>query len=289
MNHFNAIALEHRDYRELGTSRYTAMSYLRERQLTMQRLVLEEKPRPGVSVLTLNRPEKRNALNVPMLEALCEAVKRVSETDGQRVLVIRAAGAVFCAGLDLTEAQNPALKEKSGALVREMLSLVYGCPCVTIAAVHGAALAGGGGLVAACDIVLADMDATFGFPEVQRGLVAGLIMTFLRRQLHERHVRELLLLGEIIGAERAAEMGLITRAVPTDMLDEAVERHIDAIFSGAPGAIRDTKALLDALWHHPLSADLDAAQAIHAQMRVSDEAMEGLAAFSERRHPNWNQ
>lgn len=254
----------------------------------MLSVLLEEVPQPGVTVLTLNRPEKRNALNIPLLEALCEAVRRVSTMEGQRVLVIRGAGTVFCAGLDLAEARDPALKERSGALVREMLERVYECPCVTIAAVHGAALAGGAGLMAACDLAIGTQNSAYGFPEVHRGLVAGLIMTFLRRQLHERHARELLLLGEVIDAERAREIGLITRAVPENMLDDVLDRHIAMICKGAPGAIRDTKVLLDALWHHPIVADLDAAQEVHARMRGSAEAAEGMAAFVEKRKAHWD-
>ncbi len=253
----------------------------------MNNLVLEEQIRTGVTTLTLNRPEKRNALNIPMLEALCDAVKRASETPGQRVLVLRGNGAAFCAGLDLAEAQDATKSTRSGELVRAMLEHVYQCPCVTIAAVQGAALAGGAGLMAACDIAIASMDAKLGFPEVHRGLVAGLVMTFLRRQLHERHARELLLLGEIIEAERAAEIGLITRAVPTDLLDEVVERIVDQALKAPPGSIRETKALFDTLWHHPIAKDFEEAHGVHARMRISEEAKEGLAAFLEKRKPNW--
>ncbi len=254
----------------------------------MTTLLLEAELKPGVTVLTLNRPEKRNALNIPMLEAFCEAMARLSAREGQRAVVIRGAGPVFCAGLDLKEALDGAQRERSSSLVRQMLACVYDCPCVTVAAVQGAALAGGGGLMAACDLALATMDSCFGFPEVHRGLVAGLIMTFLRRQLHERHARELLLLGEIIDAERAAEIGLITRAVPTDMLEEVLEAQIDQILKAPPGAVRDTKAWLDALWHHPLGEDLAGAHEVHVKMRASSEAAEGMAAFLEKRKPNWD-
>ena len=253
----------------------------------MTDLLLEKEIQPGVTELTLNRPEKRNALNIPMLEAFCDAMERTSNRTGQRAVVIRGAGTVFCAGLDLKEATDPDQRERSAALVRQMLESVYSCPCVTIAAVQGAALAGGGGLMAACDIALATMESRFGFPEVHRGLVAGLIMTFLRRQLHERHARELLLLGEIIDAERAAEIGLITKAVPTDMLEEVLEAQLAQILKAPPGAVRDTKAWLDALWHHPLAEDLDGAHEVHVKMRSSAEAAEGMAAFIEKRKPHW--
>lgn len=253
----------------------------------MSDLVLQSDPAPGVTVLTLNRPEKRNALNIPLLEALCAAVDAVAVREGQRVLVIRGAGTVFCAGLDLEEAQVPALSARSGDLVRAMLERVYRCPCVTVAVVQGAALAGGAGLMAACDIAIATVDATVGFPEVHRGLVAGLVMTFLRRQLHERHARELLLLGELVAGERAAEIGLINKAVPSDLLDAAVERCVDRVMKAPPGAIRETKALLDLLWHHPIGGDFDVAHGVHGRMRGSAEAQEGMAAFLEKRKPVW--
>lgn len=253
----------------------------------MNSLVLEDSPRPGVTVLTLNRPDKRNALNVPLLQALCGAVKRVSEQDGQRVLVFQGAGPAFCSGLDLREAQDSSMSGTSVELVRTMLESVYRCPCATVAAVHGAALAGGAGLMAACDIAIASMDTALGFPEVQRGMVSGLVMTFLRRQLHERHARELLLLAESISAERAAEIGLINQAVPADMLGAAVERCIDGLLKAPPGAIRETKALFDALWHHPLGADLNLAHGVHAKMRETAEAKEGMRAFLDKRPPAW--
>jgi len=255
----------------------------------MDNLVIEHQPQPGLTVLALNRPDKRNALNIPMLEALCAAVGRVAETPGQRALIIRGEGPVFCAGLDLAEARDTATSTRSGALVRELLERVYACPCVTLAAVHGAALAGGAGLMTACDIAIATMDAKLGFPEVQRGLVAGLVMTFLRRQVSERHARELLLLGEIVEAERAAEIGLINRAVPTDLLDVAVDRCIDKVLKAPPGAIQETKTLFDALWHHPIAGDFEMAHEVHARMRESDEAKEGMAAFVEKRKPHWER
>jgi methylglutaconyl-CoA hydratase len=249
--------------------------------------VLVDEIKTGVTSITLNRPEKRNALNIPMLEVLCAAIEDVSARKEQRALVIRGAGPVFCAGLDLKEAGDPAMSGRSAALVRRMLESVYHCPCVTIALVHGAAIAGGAGLMAACDIAIATTESKFGFPEVHRGLVAGLIMTFLRRQLHERHARELLLLGDIIDTERAKEMGLINRTVLSDGLDEALEAVVVQVRKAPPGAIADTKAFFDQLWHHPLTEDLDGAHDVHVKMRASEEAQEGMQAFLEKRKPKW--
>lgn len=255
----------------------------------MSQLIESQTDPRGIVTLRLNRPGKRNALNIPMLEALCEAVEHANEKLDVRVVVLRGNGPAFCAGLDLQEATDPARSYESAQLVARMLQAVYHSPKITLAAVHGAALAGGAGLVGACDLCVATFDSTFGFPEVRRGLVAGLVMTFIRRQLQERHARELLLLGEIVGGERAAEIGLVTRCVPNDMLDEQVEIMIDLALQGAPNAIRMTKEWLDATWHHPAREDIEAALELHVKARTSSEAAEGMQAFLEKRPPNWRK
>jgi methylglutaconyl-CoA hydratase len=241
------------------------------------------------AVITLNRPDRRNALNVPLLERLCDAVDTAAADSEVRAIVLRGAGKVFCAGLDMAEAGDPDVSHRSAGLVARMLETVYAAPKVTIAAVHGAALAGGAGLMSACDIVLAADGCKIGYPEVHRGMVAGLVMTFLRRQVHERHARELLLLGEIIEAERAAEMGLVTRCVPTDTLDEALAMVLAQVAKAAPGAIATTKTFFDQLHQRPLRADLDAALDLHVAVRNAGEAQEGMRAFVEKRLPAWQQ
>lgn len=253
----------------------------------MSDLVLVSAPRKGVCTLTLNRPEKRNALNVALLEAFCDAWENLEKDPAIRVVVIRGAGAVFCSGMDLKEARDPACRERSAKLVEEMLRWVYRSPKVTIAAVRGAAVAGGAGLMSACDIAVSEASAVFGYPEVRRGLVAALVMVLLRRQVQDRQVRELLLLGEMITAGRAEEIGLISRFVPDDLLDETVDLVVESTLRGAPGAIALTKELLDALWHHPLDQDLRQAHETHLRARASGESEEGLAAFVEKRPPAW--
>lgn len=252
-------------------------------------LVLTENPADGVFQITLNRPEKRNALNIPLLEQLCAAVQHANEDASVRVIVLRGNGPVFCAGLDLKEAGDPHNSHRSAELIAQMLSSVYYSSKATIAAVHGAALAGGAGLMSCCDLVYAGADAQLGYPEVRRGMVAGLVMTFLRRQLHERHARELLLTGEIIDAERAAEIGLITRCVPTDLLQETVDQAIANLLKGAPGAIARSKRLFDELWHHPATADFERALELHVEVRNAHEAQEGMKAFLEKRSPSWDR
>ncbi|MFP4500955.1 MAG: enoyl-CoA hydratase/isomerase family protein [Candidatus Hydrogenedentota bacterium] len=241
----------------------------------------------AVASIRMNRPDKRNALNIPMLEALCQAVDAAVADPAVRVIVLRGNGKVFCAGLDLAETTDPEQSHHSAQLVVRMLEALYYAPKLTIAAVHGAAVAGGAGLMSACDLAVATADTVFGYPEVRRGLVAGLVMTFIRRQLQERHARELLLLGEIIEADRAQEIGLINRMVPTDMLDEQVALLVDLARKAGPDAIKETKAWLDQVWHHPVCDDLAGALDLHVRVRNGEEAAEGMRAFLEKRGPKW--
>src|SRR2546429_9129196 len=158
---------------------------------------------------------------------------------------------------------------------------------VTIAAVHGAAVAGGAGIMSACDFVVAAEKTKIGYPEVRRGLVAGLVMTFLRRQVRERHLRELVLGGELIDAQRAREIGLINRVVARDELINEAQKFAESVLQGAPNALTQTKRLIDELWSTSVKGDVDLALKHHLQARESAEAREGIAAFNEKRPPNW--
>jgi methylglutaconyl-CoA hydratase len=142
--------------------------------------------------------------------------------------------------------------------------------------------------MSACDLAVATRDTKFGYPEVRRGLVPALIMTFLRRQLRERDVRELLLVGKMFDAERAQAIGLVNRVVPdVAALDPEVSSIISSILQGAPTALAETKRLLAELWHSPVVTDLDRAHKYHVSARNSAEAREGIAAFNEKRAPSW--
>lgn len=253
----------------------------------MNALVLTARDGP-LTTLTLNRPDKRNALNVDLLEQLAAAIASAENENSQRVLIVRGAGSVFCAGLDLTEAAQSSDVHASADRVSRVLRALSETRLVTIAAVHGAAIAGGAGLMSACDIAVATRDARFGFPEVQRGLVPALIMTFLRRQLHERDARELLILGETITADRAHAMGLINRVVVDDgALETEVRAVVNSVLKGAPGAVAQTKAVLASLWPKTIADDLGQAIRAHVSARDSGEAREGLRAFVEKRPPDW--
>jgi methylglutaconyl-CoA hydratase len=250
-------------------------------------VVLIEKKTSNLTVLTLNRPERRNALTIQLLNELIAAIKVSSDETRERVLILRGAGPVFCAGLDLKEAADQKKAHMSGELVARTLITLSQANLVTIAAVHGAAVAGGAGLMSACDFVVAAEGTRIGYPEVRRGLVAGLVMTFLRRQLGERDIRELLLGSELIDAERAREIGLINRVVPADKLMDKAEIFANRVLQGAPEALLQTKRLIEKLWSSSVKEDVDLALNYHMEARESAEAREGIAAFNEKRKPNW--
>jgi methylglutaconyl-CoA hydratase len=249
--------------------------------------VLVEKKDNHLTVVTLNRPDQRNALSIELLIALSDAISAAENDPSQRVLILRGAGPVFCAGLDLKEATDISRARQSGELVAQNLIALSESRLVTIAVVHGAAVAGGAGLMSTCDFVVAAEGTKIGYPEVRRGLVAGLVMTFLRRQLRERDVRELLLASELIDANRACAIGLINRVVPESDLMREAQTIAKSVLQGAPGAVQNSKHLLAQLWPTSVRDDVKRALQDHMHARESDEAKEGIAAFVEKRSPRW--
>lgn len=239
------------------------------------------------TALTLNRPERRNALTIELMAALVAAVEAASADPQQRVLILKGAGKAFCTGMDLNEVAEPEKAHASAELVAKMLIALSETRLITIAAVHGAAVAGGAGLMSTCDFVVAAERTKFGYPEVRRGLVPGLIMTFLRRQLRERDLRELLFGGELFEAERAREIGLVNRVVLPNELESETQKVVASILQGAPGALTNTKRLLEKLWPTSVRDDVEQALAFHMEARESAEAKEGVAAFLEKRPPKW--
>ena len=214
-------------------------------------------------------------------------IRVASDEPRERVLILRGAGAAFCTGLDLKEAADLKKAQMTAELVAKTLITLAETRLVTIAAVHGAAVAGGAGIMSACDFVVAAKKTKIGYPEVRRGLVAGLVMTFLRRQVGERNMRELVLGGELIDAERAREIGLVNRVVAPDQLLYEAQRFADSVLQGAPNAVAETKRLIEELWSTSVKEDVDLALKHHMQARESAEAREGIAAFNEKRPPNW--
>src|SRR5213593_2551323 len=250
-------------------------------------VVLIERQTPQITVVTLNRPERRNALTLELLTQLSAAIKVASDEPQQRVLILRGAGAAFCTGLDLKEAADQGKAHATAEAVANTLITISQTRLITIAAVHGAAVAGGAGIMSACDFVVAAKGTKIGYPEVRRGLVAGLVMTFLRRQVGERNMRELLLGSELFDAQRAKEIGLVNRVIARNDLINEAQKVADSVLQGAPGALAQTKRLIDELWWRSVKDDVDLALKYHLQARESSEAREGIAAFNEKRPPNW--
>jgi len=250
-------------------------------------VVLIEKQSPQITVVTLNRSDRRNSLTIELLNELIAAIRVASDEPRERVLILRGAGAAFCTGLDLKEAADLKKAQMTAELVAKTLITLAETRLVTIAAVHGAAVAGGAGIMSACDFVVAAEKTKIGYPEVRRGLVAGLVMTFLRRQVGERNMRELVLGGELIDAERACAIGLVNRVVAPGQLINEAQKFADSVLQGAPNAVAQTKRVIEELWATSVKQDVDLALKHHMQARESAEAREGIAAFNEKRPPIW--
>lgn len=250
-------------------------------------LLIESDRDSHAVTLTLNRPAKRNALTLPLLHALRDAITAApGRFPDARAVVLRGKGPVFCAGMDLAETgYNPGA---TAGGVRDVLLALVHCPLPTIAVIQGIAVAGGLGLVAACDFAVMVNTTFVALPEVRRGLVAALVTVFLRRQLGERHLRELLLGGELLPAHRALAIGLVNRVVSEAALDDSVGEIVTQFAAGAPGALAATKRLLLDLAPRSLEEDCRLALLTHVAARDSGEAREGAAAFLEKRAAAWS-
>jgi methylglutaconyl-CoA hydratase len=241
----------------------------------------------GVVELMLNRPERRNALNIALLEAILAEFERLEDDDSVRAVILKGAGPVFCSGMDLAEARDHSLAHRSADLVGRCITRVHHARFITIASVHGAALAGGAGLMSVCDFAVASAESKLGYPEVHRGMVPALVLTILRRQLRERDIRELALLGELIPAERALAMGLISHVTAEGESLPTARALAERITRTAPVASALTKRLIEDFWPGEFDRDILRAHEVHVDVRESGEAAEGMQAFLEKREPSW--
>lgn len=242
---------------------------------------------PQLAMITLNRPERRNALCIELLDSLCNRVEDMATEKSARVVILRGAGAVFSSGLDLSEAGNPDLVQRSAESVARALQLMRSTPVVTIAAAHGGAYAGGAGLMAACDIAVGSSDLKIGFPEARRGLLPALICAVLSLKVREGDLRELFLAGEVIDATRARQIGILQHVVEPDRLLERAITISKSVLAGGPETIAATKVLLNNAYQPTPATSLQHMLDMHLGARRSPEAAEGLAAFLEKRSPNW--
>jgi methylglutaconyl-CoA hydratase len=244
----------------------------------------------GIATLTLNRPEKKNAMTVAMLEELCAAIDAATLDPAARVLILHGAGDAFSTGFDLSEAQDlTASLRHAELLVRAQLHLAES-PLVCIAVVHGFALAGGGAIVAACDYAVAARDARFGYPVLKSGLVPTPGMPFLRHELKDRDLRALVLGGELVDGIRAHEMGMISRTADdaASAMKEA-RRFAALVLAGSPQAVVATKKFANINQRRDLRAELEDALHAYNVVRRGPESAEGLRAFAEKRKPSWQK
>ena len=241
----------------------------------------------GVLTLTLDRPEKRNALSSGLVEALHAALERADLDTEVRVLVLRGAGKDFCAGADLDEllasadltlAENEATALRLGALFGRMRAL----PKPVLAMVHGRALTGGAGLVTACDIAVAAAGAQLGYPEIQRGFVPAIVMTLLRRAAGEKAALDLVLTGRVLGAEAARAVGLVSRVVPDAELDREAAALAGALAAASPSALALTKQLFYQLDGRSVDDGVALGARINALARQTPDFRAAIAQFLKR-------
>ena len=242
--------------------------------------------------IILNRPEKRNALNRKMVEELKSALETLESDHKIRVIILKGEGKAFCSGADLAylkELRNFDYQknlEDSLNLGRLFLK-IYSFPKPVIAVVNGAALAGGCGLASVCDLIIATPNAKFGYPEVKIGFVAALVSAFLKRQIGERKARELLLTGKILPARQALEFGLINEVVHVEHLENTIKERIETFSANGPLAMATTKQLFLKYTYQEIDNEIEKLSQINAQFRSSDEFLEGINSFLEKREPNW--
>ncbi len=246
----------------------------------------------GVRRLILNRPEVRNALNNELRQALLSELSESENDSSVRALVLSGSGKAFCSGLDLSDLQSISQRSTEenrhdSAQLAELFKRIYTFPKPIIAALNGHAIAGGAGLASVCDVVVMSETAKLGYTEARIGFVAALVAVFLLRQVGEKHTRDLLLSARLISANEARHMGLVNHiTAPEKVLDHALELAMQ-ITANAPSSLAMTKSLLADLPGMGLSEGLRYASEINALARTTTELKEGVAAFLEKRPPDW--
>jgi len=245
-----------------------------------------------IATITLNRPDKRNAISYELIEDLSAALKEVVNSSA-RVLILTGAGKAFCSGMDLdnlkalvgrSSEQNVEDSETMARLFRSL----YDFPRPTIAAVNGAAIAGGCGLATLCDFTLAVPEAKFGYTEVRIGFVPAIVSTFLLRQVGEKHARDLLLTGRIIAADEAYRIGLVNEIVSAEELIERARELASQLMENSPVSLVSTKGLLSEHARIELDAQIQSAVRENAAIRATADFREGISSFLEKRKPRWS-
>ena len=245
----------------------------------------------GVTTITLNRPDKRNALSPTLMKEIVEALNEAADGD-DGVVILTGAGPAFCAGLDMEHMATPHSNTheegcRDAESMARMLRTVFEFPKPIIAAVNGAAIAGGMGLATLCDFTLATPEAKFGYTEVKVGFVPAIVLSFLLRQVGERRTRELLLSGRMLKAQEALQFGLVTQIVAAEELIQTAEATAQGLLQNSPQAMYEVKRLLTLHAKSRLDSELEEAIEINANHRSAEDFREGIEAFLQHRKPEW--
>src|ERR1700689_2429372 len=246
----------------------------------------------GVATITLNRPDKRNAISFDLIDDLLRALDEVEKSDAI-VLILTGAGKAFCSGMDLENlkaliGRSPEQNMEDSQTMVRLFRALYEFPKVTIAAVNGAAIAGGTGLALLCDFPLAVPEAKFGYTEVRIGFVPAIVSTFLLRQVGEKQARDLLLTGRLFGADEAARIGLINEIVPPEALMTRARELAALLMENSSASLFATKKLLNDHARAELDTQIEAAVRENAAIRETADFREGITSFLEKRKPVWS-
>ncbi len=247
-----------------------------------------------MATIWLNRPDLHNAMNDIMIGELTQAFADIGANTAMRLIVLRGKGKSFCAGADLNYMKGIAQfgfdeNVEDGMRLANLFKAIYECPIPTLALVHGAAYGGANGLVAACDIVLAADETTFAFSEVKLGIAPATIGPYVIRRIGEYGARELMITGKRFNGKEAEKWRLINHAVPEAELEDCLSKMLRIILSSGPMAVRATKNLIQTVVNEGSSSESmsDYTANLIAQLRASKEGQEGMAAFLDKRKPNW--
>jgi methylglutaconyl-CoA hydratase len=245
----------------------------------------------SVATLTLNRPEKRNALSFQLIDEMMHTLDEVERSSAQ-VLILTGAGKGFCAGMDLAELRSlldksPDEHLKDSTRAAQLFRRLYDFPKPTIAAVNGAAIAGGTGIATMCDFTLAVPDARFGYTEVRIGFVPAVVASILVWQVGHKIARDLLLTGRFFDAEEARRLGLVNEIIPADKLMERARELAGVLLENSHSSLQATKKLLSGFLGETLDNQLNDAVQRNAAIRATHDFQEGISAFLEKRKPKW--
>jgi len=252
-------------------------------------LILEDQG--PVARITFHRPDKRNAISATMIAELQTALDEI-ERGHARVVVVTGAGKAFCAGMDLEmlaaiAQQSPAENQEDSRRMAKMFRRIWSYPRPLIAAVNGAALAGGCGIATLCDFTLAAPEAKFGYTEVKIGFLPAIVSVFLTRQIGEKRSRDLLLTGRVLDAAEAKEFGLVSELVPAERLLDRAHELAQTLIEASPSSLSRAKRLLISSEIAGVDHDLERAILENARIRCTPDFKEGLASFLEKRKPVW--